>query len=196
MPGMTEAAQREVAKTMGEPVFYSSGEQSAWMRALRPGQSGWVWRLSWLAPWASKNGPLPIVEYARIISDISIRIGEGAVIYQGDKQVCSDDRKAWLQAVAVGAAQVRSGRRVTVDEYRARGEVGRSIMIERAAINLLRTTHKSRLGMIRGMWNDPALPNRAARADAINAQLEAEGLARLGSWQTIWRALKSLEKNI
>jgi len=194
MPGMTEAAQREAATAIGEPVFYSTGEQSAWMRALRPGQSGWVWRLSWLAPWASKNGPLPIIEYARIISDISIRIGEGAVIYQGDKQVCSDDRKAWRQAVAVGAAQVRSGRRVTVDEYRARGEVGRSIMIERAALNLLRTTHKSRLGMIRGMWNDPSLPNRAARADAINAQLEAEGLARLGSWQTIWRALKGLDR--
>ena len=194
MPGMDEKAQREAAKAVGEPVFYSGADRAAWVRALRPGQSGWVWRLSWLAPNVTKAGPLPIVEYARIISDISIRIGEGAVIYQGDKAVCSDDRKAWLQAVSVGAAQVRAGRRVTVDEYRERGAVGARINQDRAAANLLRTTHKSRLGMIRGMWNDPSLPNREARADAINAQLEAEGLARLGSWQTIWRALKELSE--
>lgn len=32
------------------------------------------------------------------------------------------------------------------------------------------------------------------RADAINVELEAAGLSRLGSWQTIWRALKELEE--
>ena len=193
MPGMDEEAQRKAALADGASVFYDAGQIAAWVRALRPGQGGWVWRLSWLAPHVTKDGPLPIVEYARIISEISIRIGEGAMIYQGDKQVSSDDRKAWLKAVAAGAAQVRAGRRVTIDEYRIRGAAGARINQERAAVNLLRTTHKARLGMIRGMWNDPELPNRAARADAINAQLQAEGLAKLGSWQTIWRALKELE---
>ncbi len=193
MPGMDEEAQRKAALADGASVFYDAGQIAAWVRALRPGQGGWVWRLSWLAPHVTKDGPLPIVEYARIISEISIRIGEGAVIYQGDKQVSSADRKAWLKAVAAGAAQVRAGRRVTIDEYRIRGAAGARINQERAAVNLLRTTHKARLGMIRGMWNDPELPNRAARADAINAQLQAEGLAKLGSWQTIWRALKELE---
>ncbi len=190
---MDEEAQRKAALADGASVFYDAGQIAAWVRALRPGQGGWVWRLSWLAPHVTKDGPLPIVEYARIISEISIRIGEGAVIYQGDKQVSSADRKAWLKAVAAGAAQVRAGRRVTIDEYRIRGAAGARINQERAAVNLLRTTHKARLGMIRGMWNDPELPNRAARADAINAQLQAEGLAKLGSWQTIWRALKELE---
>lgn len=195
MPGMDEEAQRKAALADGASVFYDAGQIAAWVRALRPGQGGWVWRLSWLAPHVTKDGPLPIVEYARIISEISIRVGEGAVIYQGDKQVSSDDRKAWLKAVAAGAAQVRAGRRVTIDEYRIRGAAGARINQERAAANLLRTTHKHRLSMVRGMWNDPKLPNRAARADAINAQLVAEGLARLGSWQTIWRALKELEQS-
>jgi hypothetical protein len=35
--------------------------------------------------------------------------------------------------------------------------------------------------------------HRAARAEAINLELEAAGLPRLGSWQTIWRALRQLE---
>ena len=194
MPGMNEDAQREAAKASGATVFYDAHQQAAWMRALRPGQGGWVWRLSWLPPYETKDGPRPIAEYARIISELSIRIGEGAVIFQGDKAVSSDNRAAWLKAVYEGANQVRSGHRTSADEYRRRGEGGRNAMIERAAVNLLRTTHKPRLGMIRGMWNDVTLPNRAARADAINAQLEAEGFARLGSWQTIWRALKALEK--
>lgn len=195
MPGMDGDAQRKLAKAAGATVCYDAHQQSAWMRALRPGQSGWVWRLSWLAPWETPDGPRPIAEYARIISELSIRIGEGAVLIQGDKNVSSDDRQRWLAAVYDGANQVRTGRRVTADEYRERGEGGRNVLKDRAAVNLLRTTHKSRLSMIRGMWNDPRLPNRAARADAINAQLEAEGYARLGSWQTIWRALKALEKS-
>ena len=194
MPGMDAKAQRKAAELNGSTVVYDAHEQAAWIRALRPGQCGWVWRLSWLAPWESKDGPRPIAEYARIVADLSLRIGEGAVVIQGDKGISSEDRQGWLAAVYDGANQVRTGRRITADEYRERGEGGRNAMIERAAVNLLRTTHKSRLSMIRGMWNDPQLPNRAARADAINAQLESEVFARLGSWQTIWRALKALDK--
>jgi len=190
MPGMTEAAQLKAVETAGKVVAYSQSEQSAWLKALRPGQVGWVWRLSWLAPWETKDGPRPIAEYARIIADLSVRIGEGAIVFQGDQQVCSDDRKAWLKAVYDGANQVRSGQRVSSAEYARRGERGKQWMQEQSALHKLRTTHKSKLALVRRLWTSDG--TRRARADAINAEMEAAGLSRLGSWQTIWRALKEL----
>jgi len=192
MPGMTEAAQLKAVEAAGKVVAYSQSEQSAWMKALRPGQVGWVWRLSWLAPYETKAGPRPIAEYARIISDLSVRIGEGAIVIQGDQQVCSDDRKAWLKAVYDGANQVRSGLRTTPEEYARRGEGGRQWMVEHAALNKLRTTHKAKLPLVRRLWSSDG--TRKQRADAINVEMEAAGLSRLGSWQTIWRALKELEE--
>ena len=75
-----------------------------------------------------------------------------------------------------------------------RGAKGAKINQERAALNLLRTTHKHKLAMVCGLWASMEYPNREARAEAINMELEALGLARLGSWQTIWRALKALDR--
>ena len=75
-----------------------------------------------------------------------------------------------------------------------RGQRGARINQERAAVNLLRTTHKNKLGMVRAYWKSDEYPNREARAEAINLELEAAGLPRLGSWQTIWRALKELSE--
>lgn len=194
MPSMSEEEQIAEAKKLGAVVSYAYDQRADWIRALGAGQVGWVWRLSWLAIRRTQSGKvLPIGDYARLVSDLSIRIGAGATVIQGDGNISSDNRQAWQKAVVAGAMQVRSGRVMTSSEGARRGEIGARINKERAAVNLLQTTHKARLGMIRGMWNDPELPNRAARADAINAQLVAEGLAKLGSWQTIWRALKELE---
>ncbi len=193
MPGMDEAAQRKAAKEAGATVFYSAGERDAWLRSLRPGQVGWVWRLSWLAVAATKNGPLPIADYAHVIANLSRRIGAGAEVIVGDGKISSENEKAWLQAVFKGAVQVRSGRRISPDEMSRRGRRGARINQERAAVNLLRTTHKHKLGMVRAYWNSAEYPNREARAEAINLELEAAGLPKLGGWQTIWRALRALE---
>lgn len=193
MPSMSEADQIAEAKKAGAVVPYTYEQRADWIRSLGPGQTGWVWRLSWLPTKMQTGKILPIGDYARVISDIAIRIGAGATIIQGDGNISSDNRAAWQKAVVAGAMQVRSGRIMSSSEGARRGEIGARINKERAAVNLLRTTHRARLGMIRGMWADPSLPNRMARADAINAQLEAEGLPKLGSWQTIWRALKELE---
>lgn len=189
---MSEAKQRAAATADGASVFYSYAEREAWMRSLRPGQAGWCWRLSWLA--ASSGGDLlPIADYARVIAELSRRIGEGTMIIVGDGAIDSEDRNAWLQAVADGALQVRSGRRITSREAAKRGAAGAKINKERAALNLLRTTHKHKLGMVRAYWRSDEYPNREARAEAINAELEAAGLPKLGSWQTIWRALKQID---
>lgn len=193
MPGMDEAAQRRTAKEAGATVFYTEDERDGWLRSLRPGQVGWCWRLSWLAVSATPGGILPIADYAGVISDLSRRIGAGAEIVIGDGNISSEDAAAWRQAVVKGALQVRSGRRITPDEMARRGQRGARISQERAAVNLLRTTHKHKLGMVRTYWNSTEYPNREARAEAINLVLEAEGLPKLGSWQTIWRALKALE---
>lgn len=64
---------------------------------------------------------------------------------------------------------------------------------DRSAVNLMRTTHKHVVDRIRVQMTSKEYPNREARAEAINLELEAAGLPRLGSWQTIWRALKELE---
>ena len=190
---MSKAKQRAAAVAAGASVFYGLAEREAWLRALRPGQAGWCWRLSWLA--VKKGGPvLPIADYAHLVANLSVRIGEGATIMLGDGNVCSDDRKAWLREVAAGALQVRSGRVLTSREGSRRGTIGARINQERAAVNLLRTTHKHRLGMVRTYWNSSEYPNREARAEAINLELEAEGLPKLGGWQTIWRALKELDR--
>ena len=192
MPGMGEEKQRAAAEAAGATVFYSLAEREAWVRSLRPGQAGWVWRLSWLA--VRRGGDvLPIADYARVVADLSVRIGEGAQIMLGDGSVSSDDRKAWLREVAAGALQVRSGRVLTAREASRRGEIGARINQERAAVNLLRTTHAHKLAVVRGLWKSSEYPNREARAEAINLELEAAGLPRLGSWQTIWRALKELD---
>lgn len=191
MPGMSDARQRAAAEAAGATVFYSLAEREAWLRSLRPGQAGWCWRLSWLA--VKRGGPvLPIADYAHVIADLSLRAGEGAHITIGDGGVSSADRKAWLSEVAAGALQVRSGRVLTSREASRRGEIGARISQERAALNLLRTTHKHKLAVVRGLWKSSEYPNREARAEAINLELEAAGLSRLGSWQTIWRALKQL----
>ena len=192
MPGMSEAKQRAEAEKAGATVFYAEGERDAWMRSLRPGQAGWCWRLSWLA--VKRGGPvLPIADYARVIADLSVRIGEGATVILGDGGISSEDRKAWLREVAAGAMQVRSGRVLTAREAARRGAIGARINQERAAVNLLRTTHKHKLAMVRAYWRSQEYPNREARAEAINLELQAAGLSRLGSWQTIWRALKELD---
>lgn len=192
MPGMDEAAQRKAAKAAGATVLYAADERAGWLRSLRPGQVGWVWRLSWLAVPATPGGILPIADYAGVISDLSRRIGEGAEIVIGDGNISSEDAAAWRQAVVKGALQVRSGRRITPDEMARRGQRGARISQERAAVNLLRTTHKHKLYLVRAFWASTEYPNRKARAEAINAELEAAGLPKLGSWQTIWRALKAL----
>jgi hypothetical protein len=194
MPGMDEAAQRKAAKEAGATVFYSADERDGWLRSLRPGQVGWCWRLSWLAVANTPSGPLPIADYAHVIADLSRRIGAGAEVIIGDGAISSEDDRAWLQAVFKGALQVRSGRRISPEEMSRRGQRGARINQERAAINLLRTTHKHKLGMVRSYWKSSEYPNREARAEAINMELEAAGLPRLGSWQTIWRALKVLNK--
>ena len=98
-----------------------------------------------------------------------------------------------MREVAAGALQVRSGRVLSSREASRRGEIGARINQERAAVNLLRTTHAAKLGMVRAYWRSNEYPNREARAEAINLELEAAGLPRLGSWQTIWRALRQLE---
>ena len=190
---MSEAKQLAAAEAAGATVFYAETEREAWLRSLRPGQAGWCWRLSWLA--VKRGGlVLPIADYARVIADLSVRIGEGATVTLGDGNVSSDDRKAWMREVAAGALQVRSGRVLTSREASRRGQRGARINQERAAVNLLRTTHKHKLGMVRIYWNSSEYPNREARAEAINLELEAAGLPRLGSWQTIWRALKTLDE--
>lgn len=194
MPGMDEAAQRRAARAAGATVLYTADERAGWLRALRPGQVGWVWRLSWLAVPATPGGILPIADYAGVISDLSRRIGEGAEIVIGDGNISSEDVAAWRQAVVRGALQVRSGRRITPDEMARRGQRGARISQERAAVNLLRTTHAHKLGMVRAYWRSTEYPNREARAEAINAELEAAGLPKLGSWQTIFRALKELDR--
>ena len=136
---------------------------------------------------------LPIADYAHLVANLSVRIGEGARITLGDGNVCSDDRKAWLREVAAGALQVRSGRVLTSREGSRRGKIGAHANKQKAAINLLRTTHAHKIGMVRTYWNSTEYPNREARAEAINLELEAAGLSRLGAWQTIWRALKELD---
>lgn len=194
MPGMSEAKQRERATEAGATVFYGTDEREAWLRALRPGHAAWVWRLSWLAATRTKGGILPIADYVRTISDISIRIGAGAVVIVGDGDVSSEDRAAWRRAVVDGAMQVRSGRLMTKREAKRRGKLGGQIRHERSAANLLRTTHKHKLGLVRAYWRSQEWSTREARAEAINEALEAEGLARLGSWQTIARALGQLDE--
>lgn len=193
MPGMSEARQRARAAEAGATVFYGEGERAAWLRALRPGQAGWVWRLSWLAVAARNGGKLPSADYARTVAILSRRVGEGALVILGDEGIDSDDREGWEQAVEDGALQVRSGRYITSREAARRGKIGGDVRRERAAINLLRTSHKGKLPMVRAYWRSADFPNREAKAEAINAELEAAGLMRLGSWQTIWRALKKLE---
>lgn len=192
MPGMSEAKQHAIAAEAGATVFYGEAERAAWLRALRPGQAGWVWRLSWLAV-ARRGGKLPSADYARTVAVLSRRVGEGALVILGDEGIDSDDREGWEQAVEDGALQVRSGRYITSREASRRGAIGAKINQERAAVNLLRTTHKAKLPMVRAYWRSREFPNREARAEAINAELEAAGLPKLGSWQTIWRALKALE---
>ena len=193
MPGMSEAKQRARAEADGATIFYGGQDRATWVRSLRPGHTGWVWRLSWLAISHGTN-VRPIADYARIISELSIRIGEGARVIVGDGSVSSDDRSAWFQAVIAGANQVRSGRMITRREAKRRGKMGGQVRHERSAASLLLTTHASQLAMVRGYWRSQAWPTREARADAINADLETMGLARLGSWQTIRRALKQLDE--
>lgn len=193
MPGMSEAKQRARAEADGATIFYSADRRDSWVRALRPGHTAWVWRLSWLAV-AHGNDVRPMADYARIVSELSIRIGEGARVIVGDGKVSSDDRDAWFQAVIDGAHQVRSGRMITKREARRRGKLGGQVRHERSAASLLLTTHAHRLDMVRGYWHSQQWPTREARAEAINAELEAEGLARLGSWQTIRRALQQLDE--
>lgn len=193
MPGMSEAKQRARAEADGATIFYSGSERAAWVRSLRPGHTGWVWRLSWLAV-AHGNDVRPIADYASVVSDLSIRVGEGARVIVGDGKVSSDDRAAWFCAVIDGAHQVRSGRMITRREAKRRGKLGGQVRHERSAASLLLTTHSHRLDMVRGYWKSSEWPTREARADAINAELEAEGLARLGSWQTIARALRQLDE--
>lgn len=193
MPGASEAKLHAAAEKAGATVFYTTEQRSAWIRSLRPGQAGWCWRLSWLAKPMSKIGPRPIADYAHVVADLSRRIGEGAQVFVGDGKIDSENREAWLRAVFDGALQVRSGRVLTAREAARRGLKGAAVSEERSALNLLRTTHKHKLGIIRGLWRSLEYPNREARAEAINLELEASGLLRLGSWQTIWRALKKLE---
>lgn len=191
-PGRDAKRQSADAAAVGTPVYYDASQRAAWLRALRPGQTGWVWRLSWLAvPHGGKVRP--IADYASVIADLSWRIGEGARVIVGDGKLDSNDKEAWLRAVIAGALQVRSGRVISSGEQSRRGQIGASVIKERAAANLLRTTHVHKLAMVRGLWRSREYPTREARAEAINAELEASGLLRLGSWQTIARALKELE---
>ena len=193
LPGMPEGKQRTAAGRHGHVVPYSIDQREAWLRALGPGQVGWCWRLSWLAVPAG-GAVLPIADYATVIADLSRRIGEGARVILGDDGIDSDDRSAWLRAVSDGALQVRSGRKLTSREMARRGAKGTRIMQERSTLQLLRTSHSHKLAVVRGLWRSTEYPNREARAEAINAEMRGAGLAELGSWQTIWRALKKLER--
>jgi hypothetical protein len=83
-----------------------------------------VWRLSWLAVDKGAGPLLPIADYAVCIADLSRRIGAGARVIVGDGNISSDDRAAWLKAVAKGALQVRSGRVISSREQRRRGKRG------------------------------------------------------------------------
>jgi hypothetical protein len=76
-----------------------------------------------------------------------------------------------------------------------RGAKGAKINQERSTLHLLRTSHKHKLAVVRGLWNSLEYENRAARAEAINAEMRGAGLAELGSWLTIWRALRALERS-
>ena len=193
-PGRGADAQQIAARMIStNVVVYGADERATWLRSLGPGQTGWVWRLSWLA--VDHGGPVrPIADYAVCIADLSRRIGAGARVIVGDGNISSDDRAAWLRAVAKGALQVRSGRVISSREQRRRGKRGGTVMQERSAVHLLRTTHAHKLAMVRAYWTSSEWSTREARAEAINAELVAAGLSPLGSYQTIRQALAKLAK--
>lgn len=199
--GNSAAKQERRAESDGVPVVYQAHQRDAWLRSLQSGQLGWVWKLSLLA--VPGGGDIrPAADFAGVIAEICRRIGHGARVIEGESGANSGivgsntenaDWQRFLARIEDAGGKIAAGRHMTTREARKRGAGGAAISTERSAANLLKTTHAGKLEMIIAYWQSSAYPTREARALAINAELEAAGLAPLGQWITIWRALRKIK---
>lgn len=111
----------------------ASAVRDDWIRSLRPGQIGWIARLSLLAEPKRLSGPRPSRDFAVAIAAVMRRVGLGARIIEGDTGVTSDDEKAFADAIGRAADRVASDRRLTPAKARKIGERPRTELEDEAA---------------------------------------------------------------
>lgn len=186
-----EHIQMRAAEAAGAVAIYTAEQRADWVRALGPGQVGWVWRLSLLA--IPRGGDeSPSADFAALAYELGRRVQAGATLIEGASGITSDDKARFSRAWRDAGRRVASGRslvrRRAVRMGRARG----ALATANSVVTLLQTTHAAELPMIVALWKSSAYPTREARAEAINAMLAGKGLRSLGAQITIWRALKKL----
>lgn len=187
-----EHIQKRAAEEAGAVATYTAEQRDDWLRALGPGQTGWVWRLSLLAT-PRVGDKRPSADMAAICYEVGRRVERGARVIEGASGVSSDDKPAFAAALRAAGGKVASGRSLKKRRAVSMGKARGAWMTENSAAHMLRTTHAAHLKMIVALWKSTAYPTREARSDAINDMLSEANLRRLGSWQTIWRALTELE---
>ena len=187
-----EHIQMRAAEAAGAVAIYTADQRADWVRALGPGQTGWVWRLSLLA--APRVGDeSPSGDFAALAYEIGKRIQAGATLIEGSSGITSDDKVQFAKAWRAAGKQVASGRSLVKRRAVRMGKARGALATENSVATLLRTTHATELQMIVAVWKSRAYQTREARAEAINSMLAAKGLRSLGAQITIWRALKELK---
>ena len=190
VPGLSEDDQRALATAAGATVFYGPGELDGWLRALGPGQTGWVWSLTLLPEPAEAGSPRPSAMYAKATAFLMHKCGEGARFVEGRSGATSDDRDEMLLAIQKAAGSIARGRKLTTPEATAMGAKGLRVQQQLSAkARLRRPAYRAYLPSMLAIWHDTkGTPTREAAADAINDILLRNGLDRLGAWPTLRRA--------
>ena len=188
-----EHIQMRHAEEAGAVAIYTAEQRDDWLRALGPGQTGWVWRLSLLAT-PRVGDKRPSADMAAICYEVGRRVERGARVIEGASGVSSDDKPAFAAALRAAGGKVASGRSLKRRRAVRMGKARGTTLTENSVLNLLRTTHAAHLKMVVTIWKSSEYETREARADAINAMLREAGLRELGAQITIWRALKELGK--
>jgi hypothetical protein len=178
-----------MAATAGNVIEYDVATltRDNWIRSLRPGQVGWIARLSLLAEPMRPSGPRPSRDFAVAIAALMRRVGLGARVIEGETGVTSDDEKAFAEAIGRAADRIAGGRRLTPARARKIGEKAVAIAIEKSPVRRWKSKEIAREHKRFGaMWRDPTYTEVTAAA-AINETLTEEGKPTLGSPATMRR---------
>jgi hypothetical protein len=191
VPGASARVQRERLSTAEHPIVeYGEDERDAWVRAIGPGATGWVYRLDLIATRAGKGKPRPSADFAATIADLSLRAAEGAVLIEGATGANTRDPAAWRAAVKSAHQRVMAGRRLTRSQATELGALGGKVMADNSAARRVKQMPREHASRIRALWRSSEYPNARAAAMAVSEYCRDHGLPQLGAWRTLQRALK------
>lgn len=181
--------QTRAAQLAGAAATYRDDQRARWFADLRPGEVGWVWRLSLLA--VPRGGDVkPGVDWGWVCHQIGEAVERGVLVIEGESAITSQ-HKRWPAAIQEASRQVLAVRTLTTARARELGAKGAKRRHERSAARIYKALPADLQKRVRALWRSAEYENYAERAEAINKLCEDAGRPRLGSGTTLWRLLRA-----